>query len=95
VPTLELIGIEVAYASPEGQVVLPLTVPVGTTAVEAVELSAIGTIVPGVLWDRERLGIFSRRVDPDHVLVGGDRVEIYRPLTLDPMEARRRRARDA
>jgi uncharacterized protein len=95
VPTPDLIDIEVVYASPEGQVVRPLTVAVGTTAVEAVELSDIGGFVPGLVWDRQRLGIFSRRVEPDQVLAAGDRVEIYRPLTLDPMEARRRRARDA
>lgn len=94
-PTPDFIDIEVVYAGPEGQVVRSLAVAMGTTAVEAVELSAIDGCVPGLVWDRQRLGIFSRRVEPDHVLAAGDRVEIYRPLTLDPMEARRRRARDA
>jgi putative ubiquitin-RnfH superfamily antitoxin RatB of RatAB toxin-antitoxin module len=32
-------------------------------------------------------------VAADRVLEEGDRVELYRPLTLDPMEARRRRAK--
>jgi putative ubiquitin-RnfH superfamily antitoxin RatB of RatAB toxin-antitoxin module len=39
------------------------------------------------------LGIFSRRVAADYPVEPGDRVEIYRPLDLDPMEARRKRAR--
>ena len=39
------------------------------------------------------VGIFGKRVGLDHALVEGDRVEIYRPLAIDPKEARRRRAR--
>jgi hypothetical protein len=39
------------------------------------------------------VGIFGRLVALEHALATGDRVEIYRPLTADPKEARRRRAR--
>jgi putative ubiquitin-RnfH superfamily antitoxin RatB of RatAB toxin-antitoxin module len=49
--------------------------------------------MPEVAFDPSRLGIFSRRVTADDLLHDGDRVEIYRPLTLDPKDARRRRAR--
>jgi len=45
------------------------------------------------LVDMQRLGIFGRRVPPEHPLRDGDRVELYRTLVLDPKEARRRRAR--
>jgi len=38
------------------------------------------------------VGIFGKRVDLDHRLAEGDRVEIYRPLAMDPKEARRQRA---
>ena len=38
------------------------------------------------------MGIFGKRVALDHPLAPGDRVEIYRPLAMDPKEARRRRA---
>jgi putative ubiquitin-RnfH superfamily antitoxin RatB of RatAB toxin-antitoxin module len=86
------LAIEVAYAGPEGQVVLALAVPSGTTAWEAVELARRG-LPPGVTPDPDRLGIFAKKVPADHVLKEGDRVELYRPLTLDPMEARRRRAK--
>jgi len=40
-----------------------------------------------------QVGIFGKRVAMDTRLADGDRVEIYRPLKLDPKEARRRRAR--
>lgn len=39
------------------------------------------------------IGIFGRRVALDTRLADGDRVEIYRALSADPKEARRRRAR--
>lgn len=86
------LNVEVAYAGPEGQRVVRLVVPSGTTAWQAVEL-AQAQLPEGVAPDAARLGIFSKKVDADRVLEEGDRVEIYRPLTLDPMEARRRRAK--
>jgi putative ubiquitin-RnfH superfamily antitoxin RatB of RatAB toxin-antitoxin module len=84
--------VEVAYAGPEGQVVVALRVPSGTTAWAAVEL-ARGGLPAAVVPDPARLGIFAKKVAADRVLAEGDRVELYRPLTLDPMEARRRRAK--
>ena len=85
------LGVEVAYAGPEGQAVVRLAVPEGATAWEAVTL-ALPQLPPEVRPDQSRLGIFGKKVASGHVLGQGDRVEIYRALTLDPMEARRRRA---
>lgn len=39
------------------------------------------------------VGIYAKQVSLDTVLKEGDRVEIYRPLALDPKEKRRQRAR--
>lgn len=86
------LAVEIAYAGPEGQVVLALSVPSGTTVWEAVERARDG-LPAGVAPDPARLGIFAKKVPADRVLEEGDRVELYRPLTLDPMEARRRRAK--
>ena len=83
--------IEVAYAGPEGQAVVALAVPEGATAWDAV-LLALPLLPAGIQPDEGRLGIFGKKVGPDHGLAPGNRVEIYRALTLDPMEARRRRA---
>ncbi|XDZ30059.1 RnfH family protein [Xanthomonas sp. NCPPB 2632] len=86
------LAVEVTYAGPEGQGVVGLVVPAGTSAWEAVGM-ALPRLPAGLVPDPARLGIFAKKVAPDRPLEAGDRVEIYRPLILDPMEARRRRAK--
>jgi len=86
------ISVEVAYAGPEGQVVIPLRLASGSTAWDAVGL-AQANLPAGVVPDPGRLGVFAKKVAADRVLEEGDRLELYRPLILDPMEARRRRAK--
>lgn len=88
----QTIQIEVAYALPEKQWLLSLTVPKGTTAIQAVELSGIRTQIPDLVIDPNELGVFSEKITSDTELNDGDRVEIYRPLIMDPMESRRLRA---
>lgn len=88
----EPIHVEVVYAAAGHQELRRLTVPAGTTVMQAIVASQIASVLPEEAIAADRLGIFSRRAAPDDVLADGDRVEIYRPLTLDPKEARRRRA---
>lgn len=83
--------VEVVYALPGSCEAIEIDVPPGSTAEEAVRASGLAERHPGI--DLSALGIFGRRVAPDAVLAEGDRVEIYRPLALDPKEARRQRAR--
>jgi uncharacterized protein len=87
------VAVEVVCATAERQLLRRLVLPAGSTVIQAVEQSGILQEMPEVDFDPSRLGIFSRRVEPDDVLQDGDRVEIYRSLTLDPKDARRRRAR--
>ncbi|QTF92614.1 RnfH family protein [Halomonas sp. BM-2019] len=91
------IPVEVAFALPERQAVVALSVPLGTTAREAVALADLPAHFPELprdTFDQADLGIFGRRLrEPsDQRLRAGDRVEIYRPLTIDPMAARQARA---
>lgn len=67
--------------------------PAGATVADAIARSGIRTLRPDIVIDAARLGVFSRKATPDTVLHDGDRVEIYRPLKVDPKEARRQRAR--
>ncbi|WP_266157125.1 RnfH family protein [Dyella silvatica] len=84
--------VEVVYAAADYQILRRVSLPVGSTVIQAIDASNIVAAVPGLQIDPTRLGIFSRKVALDDVLREGDRIEIYRPLSLDPKEARRRRA---
>ncbi|HEX7048013.1 MAG TPA: RnfH family protein [Gammaproteobacteria bacterium] len=86
------IVVEVAYALPDRQVLIPLTVPAGTTAIEAIRRSGISEQFPGIDLSNGRIGVFGRLCPSERVLEAGDRVEIYRPLVADPKEVRRRLA---
>ena len=95
----ETIIVEVAYALPNRQKIIELSVSPGTTAFEAVEKSAIINDFPEIDLGSAKLGIFGQALgtkglkpSKEHVLQAGDRVEIYRPLISDPKEVRKRRA---
>jgi uncharacterized protein len=87
-----LIRVEVVYALPDEQWIIELELPDGARVADALARVAG---VPG--FDRLDLatmpvGVYGRVLDRDHALTDGDRVEIYRPLLIDPKEARRLRA---
>lgn len=87
------ISIQICYATPQQQILLDLLVPQATNISEAVWLSQILVRCPEVKLDQIKFGIFGKLKSVDTLLRSGDRVEIYRPLIADPMEARRRRAK--
>ena len=89
----ELISVEVAYAEPQVQSLVALTVAEGTSARQAVERSGLLSRFPQIDIEDAGLGVFGRRLDPETILRDGDRVEVYRHLQVGPREARRRRAK--
>jgi len=85
--------VEVCHACAQQGVWLRVVdVPAGATVADALRLSGFADAFPSVDPWRAGVGIFGRRVNPEHTLEQGARVEIYRPLAFDPMESRRRRA---
>jgi uncharacterized protein len=82
--------VEVVLALPGRTLHKRLRLQAGATVADAIAAADLGS--DGQWVDPQRLGIFGRRATPTQVLRDGDRVEIYRPLVLDPKEARRRRA---
>ena len=84
--------VEVVYALPGRQTLLRLRAPAPLTAREAVLGSGVLEQHPEIDPAALRLGVFGRECDADRQLEDGDRVEIYRPLLMDPREARRRLA---
>ncbi|HTN94614.1 MAG TPA: RnfH family protein [Gallionella sp.] len=90
----DMVNIEVVYALPNEQILLKSCVPKGTTAAAAIQSSGVLARHPEIDLDRNKLGIFGKLVKSDTVLRDKDRIEIYRPLTADPKEVRRRRAEE-
>ncbi|MCX8017629.1 MAG: RnfH family protein [Rhodocyclaceae bacterium] len=88
----ESIHVEVAYAKPERQEVVPLTLPAGSTLKAALEASGLLAKYPEIDLARGKFGIYSKLAKLDAVLRDRDRVEIYRPLIADPKEVRKQRA---
>ena len=89
----ELIEIEVAYALPDNQILEYLKVPCGTTVAQALQLSGICKKFPEIQLDSKNLGVFGKLVKPETILRNHDRVEIYRYITVDPKEKRRKRVK--
>ncbi|MFO7704035.1 MAG: RnfH family protein [Halopseudomonas sp.] len=89
--------VEVVYALPHKQKILSVTVPEGTTAWEAVQRSGIDKHFPELDLHMLSLGIFGKVLakPQERVLLSGERVEIYRPLIVDPKEVRKQRAAKA
>lgn len=88
----ETLHVEVAYARPDKQMIIPLEVPVGTTLEQAIELSGIREHFPEIDLSMNKVGIFGKLNKRDTVLREQDRVEIYRKLIADPKKVRKERA---
>ena len=80
------------YALPEGEDAVLVELADGGSALDAVRASGLLERHPEIDLKRQKLGIFGRVVPPEARPAEGDRIEIYRPLALDPKEARRGRA---
>ncbi|USA55413.1 RnfH family protein [Acinetobacter sp. C32I] len=80
----------VAYASLEQQFHIAVRFNEGMTAQQAIDASGLAEQVS--LPELLHLGIFGSKIEADTVLHAGDRVEIYRALTINPKDIRRKRA---
>jgi uncharacterized protein len=84
--------VTVVYASPERQHVLQTVVAPGTTVGQAIMASGLLELEPALREAELRAGVWNHRAALDAMVRDGERIEVYRPLTLDPKEARRIRA---
>ena len=90
-PAIEQIEVSAVYALPEEQRIVMMRVPLGTTVEQFIAMCAARHKLPP-MGEAPRFAIFGQVVDPTQQLRPGDRVEILRPLLVDPKEARRRAA---
>jgi putative ubiquitin-RnfH superfamily antitoxin RatB of RatAB toxin-antitoxin module len=84
-----------AAALPDWQGEIELELPAGATAADALAVAATRLprlVVAGPLWRDAPIGVFGELCGRDRVLQDGDRLELYRPLAVDPKAARRARA---
>lgn len=88
-----IFSIEVVFAGSERQIVKAFRLPAPATVAQVLALAAADPAFAGVDCLEAPVGIYGRTVDRADSLSDGDRVEIYRPLAIDPKAARRSRAR--
>ena len=86
------IMIEVSYALPKKQIIIPILVDKDISVKEAIELSGILKKFKEIDLSINQVGIFGKLTTLDKILRDHDRIEIYRPLIADPKEIRRKRA---
>jgi uncharacterized protein len=90
--------IEVAYATPDKQLIVELQVVDGTFVLDAILQSKISTYFPKDslvdLDESSPVGIFGKKIDlKTYKLQDMDRIEIYRPLNKTPNQKRLDRAK--
>jgi uncharacterized protein len=93
----EILNVQVLYcAGPNLADRSDLQLPGGATVADALKASGLAQRFPDIgnkIGDPSplRLGVWNKPRDAHTLLRDGDRVEVYRPLLVDPKEARRQR----
>lgn len=83
------LSVEVVYALADRAAVVKLKVEAGATLRQAIEQSGLLRRFPEIDLTRHPVGVFGAVRALDAPVEAGDRVEIYRPLTMDPKDRRR------
>ncbi|MCC8999906.1 MAG: RnfH family protein [Candidatus Contendobacter sp.] len=86
------IRVEVAYARPDQQIIIPVELPTGATLEQAIIQSRMLEQFPELDLKTAKVGVFGKLGKLSATLRNGDRVEIYRPLIADPKAVRKQRA---
>lgn len=85
------LSIEVCYALANEQALIAVDLPEGATLQQAIDASGILQRYPQIDLGTQKVGVFGKLKPLDTVLADHDRVEIYRPLLVDPKLSRQRR----
>jgi len=84
-------NVGVCYAEVDRQLWMRLEVPDSSTIEEAIKLSGVLKLYPEINLGSQKVGIFGKIAALDAPVKEGDRVEIYRQITVDPLTVQRRR----
>ena len=83
-----IMKVSVTYALPDRQTWLDVDVPEQATVRDAINASGIVRAFPTLDLSTQKVGVFGKAVALEARLEAGQRVEIYRPITADPMALR-------
>lgn len=83
-------NVGIAYDNGKKQVWLKLEVPDGSTVRDVIDLSNLLELFPEIDLDSQKVGIFGRAAKLDAEVTDGNRVEVYRPITVDPETVERK-----
>jgi uncharacterized protein len=86
-----MLAVQVCYALPDRQTLIDVDVPDGATVRDAIDASGVLARHPEIDLTTQKTGIFGKLAPLGAPLAAHDRVEIYRPLVVDPKLARQRR----
>lgn len=89
--SLDKLQVQVCYARQDAIFLEQVILVPGATLEQAIQASTVLTQAPEIDLTTCKVGIFGKVKPLETVLCERDRIEIYRPLLADPMEARRRR----
>lgn len=84
--------VSVVYCTPQAPWTKEIDIAEGTTIGDAIRISGVLAAYPALQLVQLAVGVFSNPRALDAAAHDGDRIEIYRPLLVDPKEARRHRA---
>lgn len=84
-------NVGVCYAEADRQLWMRLEVPDNSTVEETIKLSGVLIRYPEINLANQKVGIFGKIAALDARVKDGDRVEIYRQITVDPQTVQRRR----
>ena len=90
---MHTITVEVIYALPQRVWRKSLTIARGVTPLELIEASGVMSEFSDLTLTELSYGVYGQRINNSYLLVEGDRLEIYRPLTADPKQVRREMAK--
>ena len=84
-------NVGVCYAEADRQLWMRLEVPDGSDVKKTIELSGILQQFPEIDLSQQKVGLFGKITKLDAQVNEGDRIEIYRQITADPKQVKRRR----
>ena len=84
-------NVGVCYAEADRQLWMRLEVPDESTVEEAIKMSGVLKLYPDINLGTQKVGIFGKIATLETAVKEGDRVEIYRQITVDPQTVQRRR----